>query len=188
MSRVIFLCVYTHGTRLGNLRILREWCGRRRWNNFLPIPFETRGIFTKIKIKEKEKYVYNVGRKMFKTNVRIFEQSRYARFIVKFQTPLPVRPHSSGAIHGWLEPTNLQFGRGGNVLNLITVNTLALLKRYSVCNRLHERIILRNEKVSWKKKKSSWNEIYFFTRLYFHEKISFMYLIYNSRLTFYYSI
>lgn len=90
---------------------------------------------------------------MFKTNVRIFEQSRYARFIVKFQTPLPVRPHSSGAIHGWLEPTNLQFGRGGNVLNLITVNTLALLKRYSVCNRLHERIILRNEKVSWKKKK-----------------------------------
>lgn len=92
--------------------------------------------------------MYNVGRKMFKMNVRIFEQSRYARFIVKFQTPLPVRPHSSGAIHGWLEPTNLQFGRGGNVLNLITVNTLALLKRYSVCNRLHERIILRNEKVS----------------------------------------
>lgn len=40
-------------------------------------------------------------------------------------------------------------GRGGNVLNLITVNTLALLKRRcSVCNRLHERIILRNEKVS----------------------------------------
>lgn len=86
-------------------------------------------------------------------------------------------------------------GRGGrgNVLNLITVNTLALLKRRcSVCNRLHERIILRNEKVSWEKKKkkekSSWNEIYFFTRLYFHEKISFMYLIYNSRLTFYYFI
>lgn len=34
------------------------------------------------------------------------------------------------------------------MLNLITVNTLALLKWYSVCNRLHERIILRNEKVS----------------------------------------
>lgn len=82
-------------------------------------------------------------------------------YIVKLQTPLlSVRAHSRmGSARRAYE---FAIWRGGNVLNLITVNTLVLLKRCPVCNRLHERIILRSEKVSWKKGVVEMKYIYIF--------------------------
>lgn len=52
------------------------------------------------------------------------------------------------------------------MLNLITVNTLVLLKRCPVCNRLHERIILRSEKVSWEKGVVETKYIFFYQTLF----------------------